>query len=107
LGTTYQGLYNPNGRAFPDVAAVGNNLPIINAGVVTGVAGTSCSSPVFAATIGLLNDLLFAKGKAPLGFLNPWLYANPGMFNDITTGNNGGCNTNGFSAKAGWDPVSF
>jgi tripeptidyl-peptidase-1 len=29
----------------------------------------------------------------------------PQAFNDITSGTNPGCNTNGFSASKGWDPV--
>lgn len=29
-----------------------------------------------------------------------------GAFNDITSGNNPGCGTKGFSAQAGWDPVT-
>lgn len=29
---------------------------------------------------------------------------NPSAFNDVTTGNNPGCNTNGFTAAVGWDP---
>ncbi|KAJ6606104.1 subtilisin-like protein [Mycena vulgaris] len=57
-------------------------------------------------SIGLLNDELVAQGKPVLGFLNPWMYANPGAFNDITTGSNPGCSTTGFPAKAGWDPVT-
>jgi tripeptidyl-peptidase-1 len=43
--------------------------------------------------IGLLNDQLISAGKPVLGFLNPWIYANPGAFNDISTGNNPGCGT--------------
>jgi tripeptidyl-peptidase-1 len=27
-------------------------------------------------------------------------------FNDITSGSNPGCNTNGFPATKGWDPVT-
>lgn len=27
-------------------------------------------------------------------------------FNDITTGSNPGCNTEGFYAQPGWDPVT-
>jgi tripeptidyl-peptidase-1 len=34
----------------------------------------------------MINDELIASGKKPLGFLNPWMYANPGAFNDVTTG---------------------
>ena len=57
--------------------------------------------------ISLLNDIRTAKGLRPLGFLNPWLYS--GGFaglNDITSGSNPGCNTNGFDAGEGWDPVT-
>lgn len=50
---------------------------------------------IFSGIIGLLNAELLAAGKPVLGFLNPWMYANPSMFNDITTGSNPGCNTNG------------
>jgi tripeptidyl-peptidase-1 len=50
---------------------------------------------------------LFQAGKSPLGFLNPWLYSTAASaLNDITSGSNPGCNTNGFPAKAGWDPVT-
>ena len=45
---------------------------------------------IFAGIVGLLNAELIAANKPVLGFLNPWLYANPGMFNDITTGSNPG-----------------
>jgi tripeptidyl-peptidase I len=50
------------------------------------VSGTSCSSPIFASVIALLNNELLNAGKPVLGFLNPWAYANPQAFNDITTG---------------------
>ncbi len=39
-----------------------------------------------AGVVALLNAELLARGRAPLGFLNPWLYAHPEMFTDITTG---------------------
>ena len=59
-----------------------------------------------AGIISLLNDYLLYRGKEPLGFANPWLYglAVVGL-NDITSGSNPGCGTEGFSAIAGWDPV--
>ncbi|KAI0037634.1 hypothetical protein FA95DRAFT_1506742, partial [Auriscalpium vulgare] len=44
-------------------------------------------------------------GKSPLGFLNPFLYANQDIFTDITSGTNLGCGTQGFSTEVGWDPV--
>lgn len=58
--------------------------------------------------VSLLNDELIAAGKPVLGFLNPFLYKNPDMFTDITSGSNQGCdsNTAGFPATNGWDPVT-
>ncbi|KAJ6511967.1 family S53 protease-like protein [Mycena vitilis] len=106
LGSTNSGKFTPTGRAFPDVSTQGVDFDIVNGGSLEGVSGTSCSSPTFASVIGLVNDRLIAAGKPPLGFLNPFLYANPSMFNDVTLGHNTGCNTNGFPAKAGWDPVT-
>jgi tripeptidyl-peptidase-1 len=107
LGTTYSGKYNATGRGFPDIAAQGQNVEIVNAGSLGGVAGTSCSSPIVASVIALLNDRLLVAGKTPLGWLNPWLYSTASTaLNDITSGTNPGCSTNGFSAKAGWDPVT-
>jgi tripeptidyl-peptidase-1 len=56
--------------------------------------------------VGLINDKLIAAGNPPLGFLNPWLYANADALNDVTTGSNPGCGAKGFTARAGWDPVT-
>ncbi|KAJ1304004.1 hypothetical protein OPQ81_008412 [Rhizoctonia solani] len=107
LGTTYSGLYNTTGRGFPDVAAQGRSFQVVQGGQTTSVAGTSASAPTFAGVIALLNDYRLSQGKPPLGFLNPWLYSNAtSALNDITSGNNPGCGTNGFTARAGWDPVT-
>ncbi|KAI0291167.1 family S53 protease [Multifurca ochricompacta] len=108
LGSTNSGLFNASGRAFPDISAQGENVEIFNSGREGLVAGTSCSSPIFAAIIALLNDLLIAAGKPPLGFLNPFLYSAAGTaaLTDITSGSNPGCGTNGFPATPGWDPVT-
>ncbi|KAI0727509.1 family S53 protease-like protein [Fomitopsis betulina] len=105
LGSTYSGLYNPNGRGFPDVAAQAEDVVIAWQGSLYLVGGTSCASPIFASIVSLLDDELLSAGKSRLGWLNPWLYANPGALHDITSGDNPGCNTNGFSATTGWDPV--
>ncbi|KAJ7891371.1 subtilisin-like protein [Mycena olivaceomarginata] len=106
IGTEYAGKYNTSGRGYPDVSASGENVWIVQDASTGLVDGTSCSSPIFASVIGLLNDELLNAGKPVLGFLNPWLYANPQAFNDITSGSNPGCGTTGFPAKAGWDPVT-
>ena len=88
LGSTNSGKFNTSGRGFPDVAAQGENVEIVVGGRTGTVAGTSCSSPIFASVIALLNDQLVAAGKSPLGFLNPFLYSAAGQaaLNDITTG---------------------
>ncbi|CAE6432120.1 unnamed protein product [Rhizoctonia solani] len=107
IGTTYSGLYNTTGRGFPDVAAQGRSFQIVQKGSTTSVAGTSASAPAFAGVIALLNDYRLSQGKSPLGFLNPWLYSSAASaLNDITSGSNPGCGTNGFTARAGWDPVT-
>ncbi|KAI0294269.1 family S53 protease [Multifurca ochricompacta] len=107
LGSTNAGKFNTSGRGFPDVAAAGVNFEIMWKGSAVLVDGTSCSSPTFASIVSLLNDRLIAAGKPVLGFLNPFLYSTgASALNDITTGSNPGCSTNGFPATTGWDPVT-
>lgn len=107
LNGQFDGLYNKTGRAYPDVAAQGNHDVIVWAGTVRTIGGTSASSPNFAAVIALVNDALLAKGKKPLGFLNPWLYSRASKtFTDVTIGSSFGCNTTGFPAQKGWDAVT-
>ncbi|KZO99718.1 subtilisin-like protein [Calocera viscosa TUFC12733] len=93
-------------RGFPDVSANGANYVVAIDGEFELVYGTSCSSPTFGSVITLVNDARLAVGKNPVGFLNPTLYANPWMFNDITVGGNQGCGTAGFTSVPGWDPVT-
>jgi tripeptidyl-peptidase-1 len=93
-------------RGFPDVSANGANYMTLIDGQYQLVYGTSASSPVFAAVLALINEARLNLGKASVGFVNPALYANPTMLNDITSGSNKGCGTQGFSAVAGWDPVT-
>lgn len=109
LGATNSGKFNRTGRGIPDVAAQGTHIGIsFQQQPGTRVSGTGASSPIFASIISLVNDRLIAAGKRPLGFLNPFLYGPAASsFTDITSGNNPGCNTNGFTAMAGWDPVSY
>lgn len=98
--------YNQTGAGFPDISAQAENFVIVIDGFSEGVSGTSCSSPTVAGIFALLNDIRYQAGKAPLGWLNPLLYQNPTAFNDITSGSNPGCGTNGFPAAPGWDPVT-
>lgn len=93
-------------RGFPDVSANGVNYVIAIDGEFEYVYGTSASSPTFGSVLTLINAARLDVGKSSLGFMNPALYANPGMMNDITSGGNQGCGTPGFTAVSGWDPVT-
>lgn len=107
LGSEYKGLYNPNGRGYPDMAAQGYHFITVWNGTDVGVDGTSCSTPTAAAIFSLVNDARIAAGKPPMGFLNPWLYAGGfNAFTDVTNGSSIGCDTAGFPAVKGWDAVS-
>ncbi|KAH8978301.1 subtilisin-like protein [Lactarius deliciosus] len=107
LGSKYDGLYNPTGRGIPDLAAQAVDLHVIIGNDGFTADGTSGATPTVAGIISLLNDYLLSTGKKPLGFLNPWLYGlGAAGFNDIASGSNSGCGTEGFSAIYGWDPVT-
>ncbi|KAF8264373.1 subtilisin-like protein [Lactarius quietus] len=106
-GSEYAGLYNPGGRGISDISAQAVNFLMLRNLRDDHTNGTSCSAPTVAGIIALLNDFRLANGMDPLGFLNPWLYGG-GLsgLTDITSGTNPGCNTKGFSAIKGWDPVT-
>ena len=93
-------------RGFPDIAANGANYVVAIDGAFTLVYGTSASSPVVGSILTLVNEARLTIGKSSIGFINPTLYANPGILNDITSGGNQGCGTPGFTAVKGWDPVT-
>lgn len=100
----YAGLFNPNGRGYPDVSGQALNYTIYWNATLYPVSGTSASTPAVSAILALVNDALIAAGKPTLGFLNPWLYAGGyKAFSDVTTGSNYGCDTEGFPAVVGYD----
>ncbi|KAL1595200.1 hypothetical protein SLS60_009888 [Paraconiothyrium brasiliense] len=100
------GIYNRNGRGFPDVSANGDNTAAVFNGALRLTGGTSASTPIFASVINLINEERIKAGKGPVGFVNPVLYAHPEVLNDITNGTNPGCGTDGFAASKGWDPAT-
>ena len=107
LDGLYDGFYNKSGRAYPDIAALGQIFSVVWNGSVIQVDGTSAATPTAAGVLTLVNDALIAAGKSPLGFINPWLYSyGYKAFTDITNGSSAGCNTTGFPAEVGWDAVS-
>ncbi|KAK4183364.1 subtilisin-like protein [Podospora australis] len=91
INTTYAQFYKRQGRGFPDVAAQGSSFAVRDKGYLALLSGTSASAPVFAGIVALLNAARRTRGLPPLGFLNPWLYANKQAFTDITEGAGVGC----------------
>jgi subtilase family serine protease len=104
-------------RNIPDVALTADNIIIYaDNGKAYGLGGTSAAAPLWAGFTALVNQQSTAAGGAPIGFLNPALYAlglgtnYNDTFHDITTGNNtnktGGplryFATNGFDLCTGW-----
>ncbi|KAH9016942.1 subtilisin-like protein [Lactarius pseudohatsudake] len=106
-GNEYEGNYNASNRGIPDLSAQVYRYPVYVDGQLFLGQGTTAATPIVASVISLLNDYLISQGKATLGFLNPWLYG-PGRSgpDDIQYGSNPGCNTDGFDARVGWDPVT-
>jgi len=99
-------VYNHKGRGFPDVAAMGLNVTTVYLNRTLGVGGTSASAPIFASLLNLINEERLRVNKTTVGFVNPVLYKHPDAFNDITSGANPGCGTQGFPASKGWDAVT-
>jgi kumamolisin len=96
-------------RQVPDVAAAGDpstGFHIFFKGRDGQAGGTSAATPLWAATIALVNQDLKQKGLREVGFANPALYwmgensskLNPKPFHDVTAGN-----ILGYGAGSGWD----
>ena len=111
--------FNRNGRGYPDLAAVSQNVPVHFNGSLQMVGGTSSAAPIVAAVVALLNAERLRLRMPPLGMINPWLYKvaarHPDAFNDVRAGNNSGGNRllpkyveceHGFEARPGWDAVT-
>lgn len=87
-------------KAFPDVAAQGDFVRVFFDQQAFLFAGTSCSTPIFAGIVALLNDARLKAKLPPMGFLNPFLYSRGVQgLNDITVGSNPGCGTPGFNVR--------
>jgi tripeptidyl-peptidase I len=101
------GRFNRIGRAYPDVAALADNLINQVQGGLSLGSGTSASTPLWAAIATRINTERLNAGKSTVGFLNPALYKNAHRFlNDVQEGHAFGCGTEGFQAVRGWDPVT-
>jgi tripeptidyl-peptidase-1 len=110
--------WNSNNRAYPDVAGIGENVCLLDPGTdcSTGmVGGTSASAPMWGGIITLLNSDRLTAGKAPLGFVNPVIYAmfakssSTYFYNTFTSTvtNSGECTGLGFTSMPGqWTPIT-
>ncbi len=85
------------GRGVPDVAALagGNTRYVVPGDDMTGTgsgAGTSATSPMWAALVAQFDAIFRDQGLSDLGYMNDLLYIAaaiaPGSFGDITIGNN-------------------
>lgn len=94
-----------NGRGVPDVAGDADpntGYKIRVHGQDGAAGGTSAVAPLYSALVARWNQKL----GAPVGFVNPLLYANPAAssFNDITQGTNDTTGSlGGYPASRGWD----
>jgi subtilase family serine protease len=92
-------------RNIPDVAASAEGALITyDNGLTNPLAGTSCSAPLWAGFMALVNQQAAQNGQPPVGFLNPAIYGigqsslYRSCFHDITIGGDGR-----FSGKRGFD----
>ncbi|HXW64013.1 MAG TPA: S53 family peptidase [Burkholderiaceae bacterium] len=91
------GISSLTRRGVPDVAGdadprTGYDVRVDGSDAVIG--GTSAVAPLWAALIARINS---TRGT-PAGLVQPLLYSTAGLFNDITSGNNGM-----YAAAVGWD----
>jgi N-acetylneuraminic acid mutarotase len=97
-------------RNVPDVALTADECYVYTNGLNLCFAGTSAATPLWAGLAALVNQQQANNGKAPIGFLNPALYAigegsgYSSDFHDITVGNNiNSVSPTNFYAVSGYD----
>jgi len=103
--------FNASGRATPDVSGLGDGYQVVTDGSTESVGGTSASTPMFASLVSLLNEARRKAGKPAMGYLNPFLYQNPGVFTDVLVGTNaidrqGEKLKYGYTCAKGWDAAT-
>jgi kumamolisin len=101
----YQSSLGLSSRGVPDVsynAAINGGYLVAVGGHIGIFGGTSAGAPQWAAIVALVNQ---ARGGKPALSFPGVLYAHPGDFHDITTGNNtlAGAPLPGFAAGPGYD----
>ncbi|KNC46652.1 tripeptidyl peptidase I [Thecamonas trahens ATCC 50062] len=116
--------FNASGRAYPDVAVLGNDVPMVIQGSAVVSGGTSASAPAMGGFMSLIVNARAAAGKSNsgrLGLLPALVYsldaAHPGELFDEPTDNgsaSSACTSAGFCcpidssfrAANGFDPIT-
>jgi tripeptidyl-peptidase-1 len=70
----------------PDISAIAFAEFIWDRQIVNSVLSTEYSASIFASMVALLTNGRIAAREPGFGFLNPLIYANPGVFKDLKTG---------------------
>jgi subtilase family serine protease len=109
----YQDGFVPqNHRAVPDVSALADvdpGWPEVLDGTLQPVGGTSGSTPLIAAATALVDGSQRAAGQPRIGLANGWFYkavSHPGVFFDVTEGNNDLDGVGCCQATVGYDLAS-
>jgi len=106
--------WSTTNRCIPDISSVAQNIPVYDTfgfGGWVNVAGTSISSPDWAAFFTLVNSLRAHQGKDTLSLGASDLYQiyysgnYASNFHDITSGSNGGCGSQ-CQAGPGYDLIT-
>lgn len=107
-----QSYWNATGRAFPDLAIIGNKFQVVQGGRVIPVGGTSASTPTFAAFISMINSVRLNAQQPTMGYVHPFLYQSwasaATAFHDITQNQQQeqGCTGHSFGCTVGYDAMS-
>ncbi len=89
-------LFNPQGRAYPDLVGIGCNFnSIYVAGQATMGSGSSMAAPVVAGMMSIINYLRRQKGLPFLGYINQSLYQNANAMLPVS-GSNSFAGASGF-----------
>jgi len=109
----YQDGFNPRDhRAVPDISALADIVPgwpdVIDSALQP-AGGTSGSTPFIAAAAALVDGSERNAGHPRIGLANGWFYqaaSKPGVFFDVTTGNNDLAGVGCCQATVGYDLAS-
>ena len=97
--------FNASGRAYPDVAVLANDVPMVIGGQSVVSGGTSAAAPAMAGFLGLIVNARASSGKpnsGRLGLLPALIYAQnekaPGTLfsTPINSGANSACASDGY-----------